>query len=66
MQLLALQLTREMKKSLSADELGRMASRVLTACLAVPIPSQHPEFDKFIETDRTPQVNRNDIKMSQW
>ena len=50
------QLTREMKKSLSADELGRMASRVLTACLAVPIPSQHPEFDKFIETDRTPQV----------
>jgi translation initiation factor 3 subunit A len=25
------------------------------ACLAVPVPSQHPEFDKFIETDRTPQ-----------
>ena len=30
-------------------------SRVLTACLAVPVPSQHPEFDRFIETDRTPQ-----------
>ena len=32
-----------------------MASRVLGAILAVPIPSNHPEFDKFIETDRTPQ-----------
>ena len=28
---------------------------VLAAILAVPIPSNHPEFDKFIETDRTPQ-----------
>jgi translation initiation factor 3 subunit A len=27
----------------------------LAAILAVPIPSNHPEFDKFIETDRTPQ-----------
>merc|ERR1712158_175514 len=32
-----------------------MASLVLGACLAVPVPSHHPEFDKFIETDRTPQ-----------
>ena len=49
------QLTREMKKNTSTEELAKMASRVLVACLAVPIPSQHPEFDKFIETDRTPQ-----------
>ena len=49
------QLTREMKRNISPDELGKMASRVLVACLAVPIPSQHPDFDKFIETDRTPQ-----------
>jgi translation initiation factor 3 subunit A len=35
--------------------LGKLASRVLAAILAVPIPSNHPEFDKFIETDRTPQ-----------
>merc|ERR1719412_3426014 len=49
------QLTREMKKNISPEEQGKMASRVLAACLAVPIPSQHPEFDKFIETDRTPQ-----------
>jgi len=49
------QLTREMKKNISPEEQGKMASRVLAACLAVPVPSQHPEFDKFIETDRTPQ-----------
>lgn len=48
------QLTREMKKNISQEELARMASRVLAACLCVPLPSQHPEFDRFIETDRTP------------
>ena len=64
------QLTREMKKSISGEELSRfvlllshgsrvyieiacrMASRVVAACLCVPLPSQHPEFDRFIETDR--------------
>merc|ERR1712141_631826 len=49
------QLTREMKKNISTEEHGKMASLVLAACLAVPVPSHHPEFDKFIETDRTPQ-----------
>ena len=44
-----------MKKNISSEEQGKMASLVLAACLAVPIPSHHPEFDKFIETDRTPQ-----------
>merc|ERR1719278_1799909 len=48
------QLTREMKKNISADELAKMASRVLAACLCVPLPSQHPKFDRFIETDRSP------------
>merc|ERR1719357_355344 len=48
------QLTREMKKNISAEELAKMASRVLAACLCVPLPSQHPEFDRFIETDRSP------------
>lgn len=32
----------------------RMASRVLLATLAVPLPSAHPEFDRFIETDKSP------------
>merc|ERR1711892_235598 len=48
------QLTREMKKNISTEELAKMASRVLAACLCVPLPSQHPEFDRFIETDRSP------------
>merc|ERR1712128_248997 len=48
------QLTREMKKNISMEELAKMASRVLAACLCVPLPSQHPEFDRFIETDRSP------------
>merc|ERR1719427_2330393 len=48
------QLTREMKKNISGEELAKMASRVLAACLCVPLPSQHPEFDRFIETDRSP------------
>merc|ERR1719347_1361015 len=43
-----------MKKNLSTEELAKMASRVLAACLCVPLPSQHPEFDRFIETDRSP------------
>merc|ERR1719435_525634 len=43
-----------MKKNISTEELAKMASRVLAACLCVPLPSQHPEFDRFIETDRSP------------
>lgn len=48
------QLTREMKKNITAEELQRMASHVLIATLAVPLPSAHPEFDRFIETDKSP------------
>lgn len=32
----------------------RMACRVLLATLAIPLPSSHPEFDRFIETDKSP------------
>lgn len=32
----------------------RMACRVLIATLAIPLPSSHPEFDRFIETDKSP------------
>ncbi|XP_050536416.1 eukaryotic translation initiation factor 3 subunit A isoform X2 [Daktulosphaira vitifoliae] len=48
------QLSKEMKKNITAEELQRMASRVLLATLAVPLPSAHPEFDRFIETDKSP------------
>uniref|UniRef100_A0A1B0D2Z0 Eukaryotic translation initiation factor 3 subunit A n=2 Tax=Phlebotomus papatasi TaxID=29031 RepID=A0A1B0D2Z0_PHLPP len=48
------QLTREMKKNITPEELQRMASHVLVAILAIPLPSAHPEFDRFIETDKSP------------
>lgn len=31
-----------------------MACRVLIATLSIPLPSAHPEFDRFIETDKSP------------
>ena len=40
--------------SAGQEELAKMASRVLAACLCVPLPSQHPKFDHFIETERSP------------
>ncbi|CAG2060545.1 unnamed protein product, partial [Timema podura] len=33
---------------------SRMACRVLLATLSIPLPSAHPEFDRFIETDKSP------------
>lgn len=48
------QLFRDLKKAISDDELQRMASHVLVAALAVPLPSAHPEYDRFIETDKSP------------
>merc|ERR1712168_1298709 len=48
------QLVRDMKKHLSQEETAKMASRVLSACLCVSLPSNHPEFDRFIETERSP------------
>lgn len=48
------QLTREMKKNITKDEMQRMASHVLIATLSIPLPSAHPEFDRFIETDKSP------------
>ncbi|XP_026680344.1 eukaryotic translation initiation factor 3 subunit A-like [Diaphorina citri] len=47
-------LNKEMKKNITQEELQRMASLVLLATLSVPLPSAHPEFDRFIETDKSP------------
>lgn len=49
-----LQLSRDMKKNMSPEEQQRMANRVLLATLSIPLPSAHPEFDRFIETDKSP------------
>ncbi|KAM8707314.1 hypothetical protein ACLKA7_011411 [Drosophila subpalustris] len=48
------QLTRELKKNLTKDDLQRMAAHVLLATLSIPLPSAHPEFDRFIEADKSP------------
>lgn len=48
------QLSKEMKKNITVEELQRMACRVLIATLSIPLPSAHPEFDRFIETDKSP------------
>jgi len=47
------QLSRDLKKNITADELQKLGSRVLVATLAVPLPSAHPEFDRFIETEKS-------------
>jgi len=31
-----------------------MACKVLVATLSIPLPSLHPEFDRFVEMDKTP------------
>lgn len=48
------QLSKDMKKNITPEEVQRMACRVLLATLAIPLPSAHPEFDRFIETDKSP------------
>ncbi|XP_066260202.1 eukaryotic translation initiation factor 3 subunit A-like [Euwallacea similis] len=49
-----LQLSKEMKKNITQEELQKMACRVLVATLAISLPSARPEFDRFIETDESP------------
>ncbi|XP_066260219.1 eukaryotic translation initiation factor 3 subunit A-like [Euwallacea similis] len=48
-----LQLSKEMK-NITQEQLQKMACRVLVATLAILLPSAHPEFDRFIETDESP------------
>lgn len=37
----------------TVEEVGKRASIVLIATLAIPLPSAHPEFDRFIETEKS-------------
>ncbi|KAA0191179.1 hypothetical protein HAZT_HAZT006772 [Hyalella azteca] len=47
------QLNREQKKNITAEEVTKKASVVLVATMAIPLPSAHPEFDRFIETEKS-------------
>ncbi|ODM87118.1 Eukaryotic translation initiation factor 3 subunit A, partial [Orchesella cincta] len=45
-------LCKDMKKNVSADELQKNASQVVLATMAIPFPVLHPEFERFVETDK--------------
>lgn len=44
-------LTRELKKSITPEEVQRMASRLVVATISVPISPSRPEIDKIIEVE---------------
>ncbi|XP_015928347.1 eukaryotic translation initiation factor 3 subunit A [Parasteatoda tepidariorum] len=44
-------LSREQKKNITADEILKMASRVVLATLAVPMPPIRSDIDRLVETD---------------
>ncbi|CAG2202678.1 EIF3A [Mytilus edulis] len=44
-------LSREQRKNLSPEELQKMASRVLCATLAIPIPASRNAIDQLLESD---------------
>lgn len=48
------QMTCELKKHWARDDMQKMATHVLIAILSIPLPSAHPEFDRFIEADKSP------------
>ncbi|XP_039284036.1 eukaryotic translation initiation factor 3 subunit A [Nilaparvata lugens] len=57
------QLSKDMKKNITHDELQRMACKVLLATLSIPLPSAHPEFDRFIDTDKSPMEKAQRLAM---
>lgn len=44
-------LFQDLKKSITNDELRRLASRAVLATLATPLPATRPEMDNLVETD---------------
>ena len=47
------QLNKEQKKNITHEEVSKRAAIVLLAAMAIPLPSSHPEFDRFIETEKS-------------
>ena len=47
------QLNKEQKKNITPEEVSSKAAVVLVATMAIPLPSAHPEFDRFIETEKS-------------
>lgn len=44
-------LTRELKKTITPEELQRMASKLVIATLTIPIPPNRPDIDKLVDTE---------------
>ena len=44
-------LTRELKKTITAEEVQRMASKLVIATLTIPIPPNRPDIDKLVDTE---------------
>lgn len=44
-------LTRELKKTITSEEVQRMASRVVLATLTIPDPPNRPDIDKLVDTE---------------
>ncbi|OQR75789.1 eukaryotic translation initiation factor 3 subunit A-like [Tropilaelaps mercedesae] len=46
-----LNLVKDLKKSITGEELRRLAARAVLATLATPLPATRPEMDNLVETD---------------
>lgn len=44
-------LTRELKKTITPDEVQKMASKVVLATLTIPVPPNRPDIDKLVDTE---------------
>lgn len=44
-------LTRELKKTITQEEVQRMASKLVIATLTIPIPPNRPDIDKLVDTE---------------
>lgn len=44
-------LTRELKKTITPEEVQRMASKLVIATLTIPIPPNRPDIDKLVDTE---------------
>lgn len=44
-------LTRELKKTITQEEIQKMASKLVIATLTIPIPPNRPDIDKLVDTE---------------
>ncbi len=44
-------LSKELRKNITAEDIQKMATKVVAATLAIPIPPNRPEIDKIVDTE---------------